>query len=738
MIRNGQFNGHTDGWWYSGAEVVAQDNQACIDIQNPGTDPWSVILGHGGVGLAQSESYQLSFDAYAESETQFKTLIQHEGPPYTHHFIVDTEVGPSKKHYQYDFTQTNDSDARAEFQFQLGAQNTGRICVSNVSLIGNPYMESVTISPIRANQLGFLPQANKYIYVQSEQTQPLDWTLVDQNGVNIDAGKTQYLGVNKASAEQLHRVDLSHYSVPLTQLVLKVGEHESFAFDIRDSIYHSLKYDALSYFYQNRSGIDIKADFVQRPDLARPAGHLPDIARCFDQKDAWGNSWPGCDLTMDVTGGWYDAGDHGKYVVNSGITVWTLLNLYERGQWLENAKIPFAEGGVKIPEAGNGVNPLLSEVRWNVEFMLAMQIPSGQKLFVPKGDQSADKTLRLSEIDASDMVFHKVADGEWTGAPLAPHEDTQSRYVGQPSTAATLNLAAISAQCARIWKDIDAEFSARCLSAAERAWQAANRHPDVFAYDNFTGSGPYDDVQLDDEFYWAATELFITTADSAYLKAMRASRYFLMTPSGKDDADSDMFWQFTAPMATLSLAVVENALPQSEINQARKNLLKTAEAYLTQSQQEGYDIPFTVEQYPWGSNSSIANRALFLVYAHDFTKRLEFIKAAANSMDYLLGANPMNISYITGYGAHAAEQPHHRFWANSVDENYPKPAPGALIGGPNSISFSDPVAGAMKGNCVGQTCYVDNMHAWTMNEITINWNAPLVWLASALDEGQLD
>ena len=38
----------------------------------------------------------------------------------------------------------------------------------------------------------------------------------------------------------------------------------------------------------------------------------------------------GCDYTLDVTGGWYDAGDHGKYVVNGGISAWTMLNQYER------------------------------------------------------------------------------------------------------------------------------------------------------------------------------------------------------------------------------------------------------------------------------------------------------------------------------------------------------------------------------------------------------------------------
>lgn len=105
--------------------------------------------------------------------------------------------------------------------------------------------------------------------------------------------------------------------------------------------------------------------------------------------------------------------------------------------------------------------------------------------------------------------------------PLPPHKDPQPRYLSQPSTAATLNLAATAAQCARVWKDTDAAYAKRCLAAAEKAWKSANKHPNVFAYDNFVGSGPYDDTKVDDEFYWAAAELFTTTGKAEYLDAIK-------------------------------------------------------------------------------------------------------------------------------------------------------------------------------------------------------------------------
>ncbi len=106
--------------------------------------------------------------------------------------------------------------------------------------------------------------------------------------------------------------------------------------------------------------------------------------------------------------------------------------------------------------------------------MLAMQVPDGKKAWVPVGDQSGHlEALKLTEIDASGMAFHKAADEAWTGMPLPPHKDPQPRYLSQPSTAATLNLAATAAQCARVWKDTDAAYAKRCLAAAEKAWKSA-------------------------------------------------------------------------------------------------------------------------------------------------------------------------------------------------------------------------------------------------------------------------
>ena len=78
--------------------------------------------------------------------------------------------------------------------------------------------------------------------------------------------------------------------------------------------------------------------------------------------------------------------------------------------------------------------------------------------------------------------------------------------------------------------------------------------------------------------------------------------------------------------------------------------------------------------------------------------------------------------------------PHHRFWAQSLNPALPEPPAGVLSGGPNNMNMSDDVARRLKGHCAPQACWSDDIRAYTMNEVTINWNAPLVWVAAFLDD----
>jgi endoglucanase len=144
--------------------------------------------------------------------------------------------------------------------------------------------------------------------------------------------------------------------------------------------------------------------------------------------------------------------------------------------------------------------------------------------------------------------------------------------------------------------------------------------------------------------------------------------------------------------------------------------------------------PTAEGRYIWGSNSFVANNLIVLALAYDFSKQRQYLDGVAAGMDYLLGRNPLAQSYVTGYGERPLRNPHHRFWAHQANAKYPSAPAGVLSGGPNS-SIDDPYskAAGLKG-CAPQKCFVDHIEAYSVNEITINWNAPLGWLAAWLDE----
>lgn len=569
---------------------------------------------------------------------------------------------------------------------------------------------------VRVNQVGYFPRGPKWATLKLESQAPVAFELRDESGKVHFRGTSVPRGLDEASGDRVHWLGFSDFTGSGNALSLRAGSDESFVFDVRPDIYEKMKFSALKYFYHNRSGIDIAEPYVDDRTWSRPAGHLSDRKVPCWLKDQ-------CSYALDVSGGWYDAGDFGKYVVNGGISAWTLLALFERSRFVGPGRDPFGDGPLRIPESGNGVPDLLDEARYEVEFLLKMQVPEGQPL--------------------AGMAHHKIHDGSWSALGIEPPQETNARALHPPSTAATLNLSAVAAQAARIWKTIDPAFSQRCLTAAQRAYAAALATPNKFAPERDNqGGGPYADDKVDDEFYWAEAELYVTTGDAALLEKLRASPFFQSFPTRFDD-DGDglttsMTWKSTAALGSISLAVVPSALPDEERQRLRQSIAKAADAFLAAVDSEGYREPLSLgpsKKYPWGSNSFVLNNLVVSSLAFDFTKHRKYADGAAQSMDYLLGRNPMSQSYLTGYGSLPLKYPHHRFWAESLNGKFPPPPPGAVSGGPNS-SLQDPQTrkSGLSKDLPPQKCFVDHIQAWSVNEVAINWNAPLTWALAFLDE----
>jgi endoglucanase len=553
---------------------------------------------------------------------------------------------------------------------------------------------------VSVNQVGYFPLGTKIASFATASTKPLDWKLVDSAGASMMTGQTTVFGADSSSGVNVHLIDFSYFTTAGKGYKLLVGDVASDTFDVADDLYAPLQKDALAYYYRSRSGIALTAQYAGDA-WARAAGHTSDKSvTCYKGKDINGVVWPGCDYSLDVSGGWYDAGDYGKYVVNGGISVWTLMNQYEM------SPSSFGDGTLNIPENKNGVPDILDEARWELKFMLGMQVPAGQKL--------------------AGMVHHKIHDDVWAAIPFMPPTEATNRYLFPPSTAATLNLAAVGAQCARIWKTIDPEFSARCLTAAETAWTAAKANPAEYAVSFAAGGGDYGDKVVDDEFYWAAAELYVTTGKDVYKDAALAS------PKWADASVPS--WDRTGALGTISLAMISGGLSSDKIDACRKSIIATAEFRLTFLDRQGYRVPLA--NFVWGSNGEALNSAMLMGVAYKANGDRRFLDGATLTLDYVLGRNALNQSYVTGYGTKPVEHPHHRFWANQPTNGFPAPPPGVVAGGPNEDPNDTAAQQAGLTGNPAEKAYIDNLGSFTTNEVTINWNAPFAWVTAFVNAEQ--
>lgn len=580
---------------------------------------------------------------------------------------------------------------------------------------------------IRVNQLAVLAAPGQTAILTGAPSEPMRWRLRNAAGAVVREGQTVPFGPDRHSGQVVHRIRFDAVGLAGDGFRLESGMAASRPFAIAAAPYRQLARAAFNFFYQQRAGVPIDAKFAGGARWARPAGHVGETARCVAGRDEFGNDWPGCDRTPELAGGWYDAGDQGKYVVNGGISVWTLLNLAEHVRWRGRSAV-FGDSSALIPESGNGVDDLLDEARVELEWLMKMQVPAGTRLSVPVGQMRAQAGLTFTAIDAGGMAYHKMGDERWTPLPTPPHLDREKRVLFPPSTAATLNLAAVTAQCARLFRTVDPAFADRCLASARSAWTAARRNPQVWAIAPFTGSGGYGDRELVDEFFWAAAELYAATGDADARTMLEAS------PMLGEHPFAEPSWGATATLGAISLLVSRADLSQPRRQSIERNLIAGADRFLADRQAVGYAIPYGPSSLPWGSNSSLLNRAIQLALAHDLTGRADYRAGVVDAMDYLLGRNPLDQSYVSGFGERPMRNPHHRFWAPSADPGLPPPPPGVLSGGPNS-RLSSPDGKKLEGRCTHQTCWADDIGAYELNEVAINWNAPLVWVAAWLDSG---
>ena len=660
-----------------------------------------------------------------------------------------------------------------------------------------------TVNFISVNQLGYYSNLQKIATLGDNDGDPLygstkislskdtyTWELVDAgSGTVKKTGTTGKKFFDPDSCDNVCKIDFSDYTEP-GSYYLRIADTKwrSFEFEISDDIY-SNKYgkdntmltNSLNYFYQNRSGCDIEASYITSGDkstLAHEGGHKTDTASV---QKAWINEYKDsseatgtyASSKLTASGGWYDAGDHGKYVVNGGISIWTLQNMYERALGTDG-KDKFAASNtttMKIPEGGDKVPDVLDECAYELDWIAKMKVESSEPTW---GSVAAG------------LYYHKLHDHKWTGLATKPWDYEEEwgtvRIVKPPTFAATLNYAACAAQAARLWNEFDSSKAKTYLSTAIEAYKAYQKWYYPAAKDEETrkdslyapmyqakGGGPYGDNEVLDDAYWAACELFIScsalgddyasTAKSELEGYTNAYKVTTRITGGENASGEGSFttfnWGNTASAGSLSLALHKDLLGSSDVSTLEASIVKAAGEYIDQEEKQGYGIPYvydgpgyndpnnlpesvTIHGYEWGSNSMVINNLIVMAYAYDQTKDVQYMNGVVSGLDYLFGCNPLSFCYITGYGEYHEKNPHHRYWSHELDKDLPMAPDGVLSGGPNA-GLQDPYVRALsfvpgeEGN-PSQRCFVDSIEAWSTNEVTINWNAPLAWIVSFMDD----
>ncbi|MBO6917340.1 MAG: glycoside hydrolase family 9 protein [Rhizobiaceae bacterium] len=610
----------------------------------------------------------------------------------------------------------------AQVVFQFGGAPAGDVfCLSEVSLTDGEVERGSTSSSdiaLYVNQLGYLPNGPKVATLVHPSLEPVRWSLKTSAGELLANGNTQPFGFDPSSGFDAHQIIFSKFPNSVSNVYLEADGVRSDVFSIKPDLYDNLPVDALSYFYLVRSGIDISREIAGR-EFGRPAGHAADRATpCLDKSTAskiYNQSWT-CSGKLDVSGGWYDAGDFGKYVVNGGIAVAQVLSSYERALYYSGSKSKLINAKLRNDNASGNLPDVLAEAKWQLDFLMRMQVPEGQEY--------------------AGMAHHKIHGVEWNGLPLWPHKDPILRSIHRPSTAATLNLAAVTAQAARLFNPYDADYARQLISVSKKAHAAALNTPDLFAPSSGGqyGGGDYDDDDVSDEFYWADVELFISTGDASFLNRIKASKYWstgVFKPSGID-------WRFLAGLARLQLALIPNALPDEDRLFVQRSVLAAADNYIAMQDNEAFGIMFKADEgLGWGSNSSVLQNMVVVASAYDLVKDKRYLNAVRKGMDYILGRNIMGISYVTGYGTRSSQNQHARIFAKNIDPSFPPMPKGALAGGPNSIPADEIAIKELEG-CAPQACYIDHHKSFSTNEIAINWNAALSWVSAFLADTSAD
>ena len=535
---------------------------------------------------------------------------------------------------------------------------------------------------IVVNQIGYLPQWQKIAFFR-QNTRSSSKIKLQENAKLIDRDTNQEIStlslepavLDADTQDAIARIDFSHVTQP-GNYYLRAGKYKSVPFAIGEDIYQEPLFSLLRSYYLQRCGIEIN-----EPELgiSHPPCHINDGIIASQNEIA----------KIDAVGGWHDGGSYNKYVATATVTIGRLLSLYEQNSAL------FLDSQLNIPESGNGRSDLLDEMEFGLNWLLKMQRDDG-------------------------AVYRKVAGAKWV-LNIGPDEDVQPRFVYGISTPETAKFAATMAIASRNFKSIDSQLADEYLAAANLAWQYLQTQAEMkvdWQPKDDSGSDKYlaskfnreHSLTIDiDDRLWAAAELYITTGDSIY------ASYFA---NNLDQVEYTLFeWKNPAPLGMINyLRQKRQPVPKEVADKIKAKIIQRADLILERTNQNSYRI--ANDRFIWGSNKMTAEEGITLVNAYKITNNSKYLVASISQLDYLLGRNHFNQTFITEIGTN---------FVNNISNLYARAkeikTPGLVVGGANATAQDNRV---YKNR--GQLSYADDKLAYATNSNATDYNASVISL----------
>ncbi len=677
------FMTYTNGGSYT---LSAVDGEMVAAISSTGAVEHGCQLYFDGFTMAKGCEYTLSFDVYSTVDRTVEWRVQINGGDYHAYASEKIALTSEKQTITKTFVMEEESDPAPRFVVNMGGFDGANdlpdheIHFDNISLIVSDSSNAEVISgvpvpnKVKVNQIGYKPDDVKTVLTTSSKDEK--FKIVDaETEETVYVGRYGELGYDRALDENTRLGDFSDFKTPGKYKILSSPSGYSYEFSIGNDLYYEVYRDLVRMLFKQRCGYDGFDEEIIGP-FAHDACHMGGAI-------VYGSSKSN---TVDVSGGWHDAGDYGRYVVPGAKAVQDLLLAYE--DYNQTAD------DIGIAESGNGVPDLLDEAKYELDWMLKMQ-------------------------DAeTGGVYHKVTALVFPETVPAV-EETDQLMLAPISYTATADFAAVMAKASVIYKDIDSNFAASCLEAAKKAYEYLMANEDMKPYKNPEDivTGEYGDNLLDDELLWASAELYIATGDKTYEKAVNEclSEYYSI----------GLGWADVGTYAIYDLAKAKNIDDKIKTT-ARDAVVKRADELMKRCDESDLFMALG-DEYPWGSNMTVANNGMTFLMASNLTKDSKYKEYAQRHRDYIFGVNGTAYCYVTGYGTLSPVSTHHR-----PSQALGKTMSGMLVGGPDS-NLEDPYATAVLYGLPPALAYVDNSQSFSCNEVTIYWNSPLIYLLTGLE-----